>query len=222
LGGSRCICGFVGSGFPFLEPPFGLGRINVVTVSPVALPSETAQALRSKKTISATRRMVPSNPPPMYINIPGLLSVAASKHIECCRVGALPYIATRKRAAPDRWLAIFRAYRAWGSAARLKGREAAHIRGDVNRYSVNTILSTRSPRLRCVHATDDSKTFCPSLLALKTRLGTFAEPFWTKPGGCMTSGIKICQQRPPPEASRRPDGTADALSSANLQGHSRN
>lgn len=56
LGAPRCVCGFVGSRFASLERSFGLGRINLVIVGPGTLPSETAQALRGKRTRSAIRR----------------------------------------------------------------------------------------------------------------------------------------------------------------------
>jgi hypothetical protein len=104
----RCIRGFVDSSFAFLVRSSIFDARLLLTVAPVALGSETAQAqaLRSKKTISAIRRTVPSKPPPMYIDISGhCLSTASSKHVECYGVGALPYIALweKRRSRPARW-----------------------------------------------------------------------------------------------------------------------
>ena len=110
LGWPRCICAFVGSSCAFLKRAFGLGRINSATVAPVSLPSETAQALRSKKTISAIRRTVPSKPPPMYIDISG--NCCLRQHQNMWRATSQGRFAVHRvtgKARPFRRHAIFRA-----------------------------------------------------------------------------------------------------------------
>jgi hypothetical protein len=78
--------------FALSELSFRFGRIMMRTVPVVLAPLRT-QTLRTRNTIRAMRRMVPTKPPPMYIQISGKYSSKASEHAQSHPVGALAHIA---------------------------------------------------------------------------------------------------------------------------------